>query len=147
MAEDRWYTVALPLLEYFSTLPPHSMPTIGQLAEVLDMDPMVLVDEIDRLAGAGYIRGGVHKMMTGGNPTPWFVDQTGLEERGARAVGMWPCEDPYDALLAIIEDAEAGEPDEDRRSRLRKFRDSLQDVGKSVATALLVEWAKGTIRF
>ena len=147
MVEDTWYALALPLLDYLSELPPHSLPNVGEIADLLGADPMAVAQEIDRLAAAGYIEGGLHKMLTGGDPRPWFIEHPGLAERGLRVVGMWPNEGPYDALVALVERRIADEPDEGQRSRLRHFVDARGDVGKSVGTALLVEWAKGTIRF
>jgi hypothetical protein len=147
VADDTWYTLALPLLEYLSQLPPHSLPNVGDVADALTADPDAVVTEIDRLAEANYIRGGVEKMMTGGDPRPWFIAHAELAERGARAVGLWPAEDPYDALVALLEQRINEEPDEEHRLSLRKLGSALAGVGKTTGTALLIEWAKGTIRF
>jgi hypothetical protein len=147
MVEDTWYSLALPLLEYLNDADPLTFPNVGVIADALHVDPWAVVTEIDRLAEAGYIRSGVHKTMTGGDPRPWFVDHPELAERGARAVGMWPADDPYDALMALVDRHIAEEPDEEERSKLRRFADALGEVGKSVGTAILVEWAKGTVRF
>jgi hypothetical protein len=147
MAEDTWYQLALPVLEYLSHREPFTFPNVGEMADALGADPNAVVVEIDRLAEAGYIRGGVRKMATGGDPRPWMFHQPELAERGARAVGMWPAEDPYDALLALVERRISEEADEERRSKLRRLAGSLADLGKSVGTAIPIEWAKATIRF
>jgi hypothetical protein len=147
MAEETWYSLALPVLEYLSTVEPLSLPNVGDIADALCADPMAVATEIDRLADAGFIRGRLHKTMSGGNPRPWFIEDPELAERGARVVGLWPAEDGYEALLALVERHIAEEADEDERSKLRRFAASLDDVGKSVAVAILIEWAKGAVRF
>jgi predicted ArsR family transcriptional regulator len=147
VAEDTWYSLALPLLEYLNQLPPHSFPSIGQIADALGADPHAVASEIDRLSEAGYIRGSLQIRVAGGDPRPSFINHAELAERGARAVGLWPAEDPYDALVALLEQRINEEPDEEHRLSLRKLGSALAGVGKATGTALLIEWAKGTIRF
>jgi len=143
MAEDTWYSVSFPILEYVAALPPMTVVNVGTLADDLGFDPMVVVKEVDRLAAAGYLTTSVHKTMTGGDPRPWSVVSPDLGEAGLRAVGAWPSADPYDALVAVLQRSIAAESDPDERSRLQRFASAVADVGKGVVTGVLVELARG----
>ena len=65
-----------------------------------------------------------------------------LLERGKRAVGEWPNEDPYADLVALLEHRIAEEENPERRSRLQRFLDGLVDAGKDIATAVLSDVVK-----
>ena len=47
---------------------------------------------------------------------PWFLENSHLGERGLREIGAWPSDDPYDALLELIERQIAAAPDEAAKS-------------------------------
>ncbi len=118
---------------------------IGQIAAGTGLDPNEGTDEVERLCAAGYLTGPLTKMMTGGDPRPWFLENSHLGERGLRVVGAWPSDDPYEALLALLERRIVATDDPEEKSKLAKLRGSLADVGKQVIAGLLVELAKGTI--
>ena len=86
-------------------------------------------------------------MGTGGDARPWFLENSHLGEKGLRVVGAWPSDDPYDALLALLERKIEATDDPAEKSKLAALRGSVADVGKQVIAGLLVEMAKGTIRF
>lgn len=65
-----------------------------------------------------------------------------LTERGARAVGLWPSDDPYELLVALLDRQIAAEDSDDERTRLQRLRATVRDVGKGTVTALLVELIK-----
>lgn len=65
-----------------------------------------------------------------------------LGERGARAISAWPPEDPYDALVTVLDRKLAEETNEEQRSKLQKIRDVVLDVGKGVLTAVLTDLAR-----
>jgi hypothetical protein len=148
VVEDRWYRYALPLLEYvhkegrFGVLMP-----IGGIADALQFDSGDVAAELDRLCRSGYIAGEVHRTMTGGDPRPWFLQGCALAGRGLRSVGAWPSEDPYDALLQLL-DRKIEETDEPGpRSKLKALKCSASDVGRATVAGLLVELARGTFHF
>ncbi len=72
-----------------------------------------------------------------------------LAPAGARAVGLWPSSDPYEALLALLDRRVVEAPDEDTRSRLRRVRDTItglgRDVGSNLIANVLVELGRGGV--
>lgn len=142
MAEDRWYSRALPILEAVSRRELEPNISIHELAREADLEPLPVSVEVERLIESRHL---VVKDLA----RPLSSDRaTGrlllphLGERGARAVGAWPAEDPYDNLLAVLERRISEEPDEERKSKLRRFRDTVQEVGKSVASDVLAALIK-----
>jgi hypothetical protein len=71
----------------------------------------------------------------------YLVDER-LSGRGLRAIGAWPSENSYDAILRVLERRIEAEQDPDTRSRLRQFLSFLQGLGREVGTSLLTEWLK-----
>lgn len=65
-----------------------------------------------------------------------------LLERGRRAVGQWPSDNPFESLVELLDTKIAGEEDSDAKSKLARLRDALLGLGKDVGTALLIGWAK-----
>lgn len=117
-----------------------------ELSQRTGLEPLVVAEEVERLADAGYLAGGLHMLLTGGDPRPWFLERAALAERGLRVVGAWPSEDPYDALIEALDRRIAAESDEPTKGRLRALRDAATAVGKATIAGLVVELAKGTIR-
>jgi hypothetical protein len=64
-----------------------------------------------------------------------------LLERGLVQTGVWPG-DPYDELIGVLREAIAAEGDAERRSKLQRLLDATVDIGKGVASGLLVEGLK-----
>jgi DNA-binding transcriptional ArsR family regulator len=109
---------------------------IRDLAASLGLDPDAVAIELRRLLDAGYVSATIAQPM--GPLANGTVMSPRLSERGARAVGMWPSDDPYEALVALIETQLAKEGDTETKTKLRKLREVLGDVGKGTASGLLV---------
>ena len=62
---------------------------------------------------------------------------------GMRAVGAWPSDDPYDALVGLLERHIEGNADEVKRSKLRALQSSVAEVGKATVAGLLVGVGQG----
>ncbi|MGO8870285.1 MAG: hypothetical protein ACLQPH_02585 [Acidimicrobiales bacterium] len=121
--------------------------SIGAIAAGTGIEPNDVTDEVERLCDAGYLRGPLHKALSGGDTRGWFLENSHLGERGLRQVGAWPSDDPYEALVAIIERQIAATSDQGRRSKLQALLGSVGDVGKATVAGLLVELAKGGVHF
>ena len=148
MAEDRWYAVALPILDYVHERGgTFVLLRIGDIAEGTGLEPVEVATEVERLSGAGYLAGSIRKMMSGDDPSPWFLENSSLGERGLRVVGAWPSEDAYEALLDLLEQHIETTSDPTTRSKLSALRGSVSDVGKATIAGLLVELAKGNFHF
>jgi hypothetical protein len=100
----------MPILEYLDTRGSGDLVSVGEISAATGIDGNKVVDEIERLRSAGFITSNSQKRMTGGDPSPWFLQGARLGERGARAVGIWPNEDQYQALLELLEQRIAGFP-------------------------------------
>ncbi len=61
-----------------------------------------------------------------------------LAERGRREVGQWPNDNVGAALVALLDDRIASEPDERERGRFERLRDGVRSVGIDVLTQLIV---------
>ncbi len=150
--EDRWLPVAIPILRPRVAELERDTSTVIELGTFAERYGLVaddaLVTEIERLMSAGYIEGNM--MPTFGHVRDTAMASFRLLERSARTVGVWPPDDPYEALLRVIEIRIGEEIDEDARSKLRKVRDTVidvnKDVGTSVMSGLLVEVARALVR-
>jgi predicted ArsR family transcriptional regulator len=146
MLDDTWEAIALPIMTYVgSTNQFTGWPiTVGDLADAVGASPEDTYEELVRLVGAGYLTAEITPYL--GTPVARYnVFNPQLEERGARAVGKWPPEEMYDALLAQLERRLEATTDAEARGRLERFRTALADIGKSTASALLVEVMKGSL--
>ncbi len=148
--DDTWYSRAVPILravrEVEGTDESYVLQ-IGSLADRTGLDPNHIVVEVERLIDDGFLAGKLAKLMTGGDVRPWHVNNARLAPSGARALGLWPSNDPYEALLALLERRVTEAPDEDTRSKLRKVRDTIaglgRDVGSNLIANVLVELGRG----
>jgi hypothetical protein len=150
MTTDTWHSRAVPILEAVRDVEGMEEAyglQIGYLAERTGLDPNHVAVEVERLIEGGYLAGTLAKPMSGGDVRPWRVSSARLAPTGARAVGLWPPSDPYQALLALLERRVAEAPDEETRSKWRKVRDTILGLGKDVGTNLianvLVELSRG----
>jgi hypothetical protein len=146
VAEDRWYSVALPILDCVHDAGGKTgFLSVGAIAAATGIPPNDVVDEVERLCAAGYLTGPLQKLGSGGDVRQWFLENSLLRERGMRVVGAWPSDDPYEALVEILDRLIAATSDPEKRSKLTKLRGSIADVGKATIAGLLVEFAKGNI--
>lgn len=144
MAEDRWYRVAVPILEFVhENGDKMRFLNMGAIAAGTGLEPNEVTDEVERLCAAGYLTGPLHEMGTGGDVRPWFLENSHLGERRLREIGAWPSDDPYDALLELIERQIAATPDEATKSKLAGLRGSVADVGKATVAGILVQLMTG----
>ena len=150
MTADTWYSRALPILEAVRDTEGSDESfvfMIGDLADRTGLDPRHVVVEVERLIEGGYLSGKLGGPVSGGDFRPMHISSARLAPAGARVVGLWPPDDPYEALLTLLERRVAEAPDEETRSKWRKARDSIaglgKDVGSNVIAGVLVEFARG----
>lgn len=95
----------LPILDYLAGLssPVLRSVSIGEMPQATGLEPLDIADEVECLATDGFLRGKLQRTLSGGDPKPSFLTSAGLTAKGARAVGMCPNSDPYQALLKAIE--------------------------------------------
>jgi hypothetical protein len=135
---NKYEEVAEPILQWVSEHESEGMAVKSDaLAKELGLDPRETSIEIERLVHSGYLTGkithvGPHLILA----------LPALSEHGARAVGVWPSDDPYDGLVAVIEAKLIEESDPETKTKLRGLLGALGDVGKGTATALLTAYIK-----
>jgi len=145
MVRDLWNTIDLPLLRAFCDiadevpLNPLLSPEEAQVrADLSELSFEQLVASVVRLRDAGLLKAELYRAGGG----VWQIGSvSGLAERGLRAVGAWPSDDPLGTLLSILEERESAEADPAIKSRLRRFRDALKELGPQIASGLLVTLA------
>jgi hypothetical protein len=149
---DKWYSRAVPVLEAIDAREGvGNIVSIGDLAHATGLDPDEIGVEVERLIADGFVdvQEEVLKPWTARSARPWTLVSPRLAERGARVVGAWPAENPYEALVEIIERRIAAAEDELERSRWQRMLDTIvtlaRDVGSNVVASVLVELGKAGI--
>lgn len=141
---ETWLSREVPVLEAVARLgdrlePGSSMLGVEEVAAEAGCDRDTAIRSLLALIEAGYVSG---------RPNPGddrIMSIRGIEllERGRRAVGSWPREEGgLEVLLELLADQIDAEPDEEKKSRLKRLREAAQDVGKDVGTSLLTAWFK-----
>jgi len=134
--DDTWASRDLPVLgaivEWRDREPIEIGPTLGDVAEITGIDIMDVLRATESLSGP-YIE--VQRMMTGGDPSPWFV--TGIRAAARQAVGQWPSgESLVEQLVAGLRAAELAESDPRQKSRLHAAVDALSGIARDVVVGV-----------
>jgi hypothetical protein len=136
LVSDEWMSRDLPVLHAIRELEAEAAPgerlRVPQLVERTGFGERDVLKLLLRLQQANYLDGepvatlqGVHDFRT-----------SGLTDRGRRAVGQWPSEDPWAALVDLLSRQIEQEQDEDKRSRLVKLREGVLSAGRTVGVSL-----------
>jgi hypothetical protein len=142
VVEDTWDTRARPILELVNALPPLNVVSVGDIATQTGLDPNDVVSELEMLMSGRYLDASFSQPLTGGDVRPWSLVRARVLERGARKIGRWPTDNPYDDLLSRLDRIISAEPDVEKRTRFERFRDGVLGVGKDVGTELLTAFVK-----
>ena len=137
---DLWEERALPILRHIAAHETdQAVINIGNLSAALGLDGHAVVVEVERLIDAGYIPGELQKMMTGGDPSSWFLTKSRLTERGARAVSIWPRAEQF---IESLEARAETELDPVRKEALSNLLKMAKTVGVPVLSEVLATAAK-----
>ena len=137
---DVWLTEDLPFLRIVRGLEDQAEP-----GELISLSQNMLIFDLEhgkglkiglRLHAAGYLSG--EPLETASGVHDFYV--TGLTERGRRAVGQWPSDDPWANLVDLLSRQIEQEPDPDKRGRLVKIRDGVLAAGREISTSLLTTY-------
>ena len=80
-----------------------------------------------------------------GNDRVLSINGIKLTERGRRTVGVWPSDNAYDALLDLLAERIQVEPDEEQKSKLQRFRETVQGMSRDVVVGLMTEAVKAGV--
>jgi hypothetical protein len=140
VADEKWLSRDLLILEEVVTREGNRNVSLHDLCTVLEMDPDEVKLGIRALADGRYLTALPVEVEEEWLPADY--DDIRPLERGRRAVGQWPRENTYENFLETIERAIDEESDEDKRTGLQKLRDSVVAAGRSVGSGLLLEFLK-----
>ncbi len=134
MADD-WFAEDVPFLGALVEMEREEgegpLPFPGDVAARAGLPPEYGNALAARLAEGGFLRCSIERNGAG---EIWVVMVQAITGEGRRAAGQWPSHDPVERLLDSLERRIADEPDEERKSGLVRFRDSLKDLTKDVGT-------------
>jgi len=143
--DSTWASRDLPVLasivQWRDDNPLDIGPSLGDVAEITGLDVMDVLRAVEALVGP-YI--GIERMMSGGDPSPWFV--TGVRPGARQAVGQWPSgESLVEQLVAGLRAAEQSETDPVDRGRLRAALDALTGIARDVVVQVATTVVSGSI--
>jgi hypothetical protein len=141
VVDETWFSRDLPVLDAVVGFIDREMglafPTVQEIADATAIDP----GDVARAAGAlegQYV--GFQRLMTGGDPAPWFF--TKVYPASRVAVGQWPSgESMVDQIVTGLTEASLGETDDEKRSKLRDAASvlggSARDIAVDVVAAIV----------
>ena len=139
MARSTWQARDLPILEAVAAAEEADAAIDSDgLATATGLSETAVARGLAALMGGEYISGD----DVGSQTTLFALLDVRLRERGRRAVGQWPSEDPFDGLVAVLEARLAEETNTERKGKLHALLDALRGVGRDVAVAVLTDLVK-----
>jgi hypothetical protein len=138
---DKWNEVALPILAYVSRTDfDYEHVTVGELAEAISVDVRSVATELRRLLEGGYLGGELAEYVVApGGEGCWRMVGTRLTEKGSRAVGPWPPDELYQALVQVLDRQIESAADEGERSKLLRLKGVVRDMGVATMSGVLAE--------
>lgn len=115
-----------------------ALPNVADLAEATGIDKLQVALALKAMDGL-YLN--LHLLMSGGDPSPWFVDK--IYPAARVAVGQWPSpEGLANQLVDLVTETAEREGNPERKSVLSKAagllggasRDILVDIAAAVVT-------------
>ena len=139
MARSTWQARELPILEAIAAAEEADAAIDSDgLATATGLPETAVCRGLAALMDGEYISGDDVSSQT----TPFALLDVRLRERGRRAVGQWPSEDPFDGLIAVLEARLAEETNTERKGKLGALLDAVRGVGRDVAVAVLTDLVK-----
>jgi hypothetical protein len=138
MVERSWESLEYPILRAVGELE----DTVPHLRLEMVADATGLPLEDVRIGVRRLLRTDMLDGRDAGAEEPYSAIGLRLEERGRRVVGQWPADAGPDLLLEALEERIQTEQDEENRSLLERFRNTVRTLPKDVMTAVLVGYAK-----
>jgi hypothetical protein len=133
--EPTWATRDLPVLDKivqnFDDHPTGAFISIGEIAKTMDWDVMDVSRAVLALESGGYVE--LHKVASGGDPSPWFI--VGISASARRAVNQWPsAENVVQQLVRALDAAAEHEQDPEKVSKLRQTAVVIGGIARDVVT-------------
>jgi hypothetical protein len=139
MPDPTWSKVEAPILAAIADF----KPRLGKpgafsidIAEATGLEYGAITTALDRLEAAHYVTGS--RLVKGAEVE--YVSLR-LTERGLRASGVWPSDDPFEDLVRVLNDQINREPDQERAGGLRRLLSAVMDAGRDIGVGVLTELA------
>ncbi len=100
------------------------------------------LDDVQRGLQALYDADYIEGIVATGQDEIFDLLNIRLLERGRRAVGQWPAEDQYAALMQVLERQIAASGDPAERTKLERLRDAAIGLGEGMVATILNAWAR-----
>jgi DNA-binding transcriptional ArsR family regulator len=113
--------------------------TLALLMDSLDLDERLVKLTLRRLYEAGYVKASI---MTAWQSEMVTAREIKLLERGLRQVAVWPSEDPYAALVDLLEAQLEAETEPEKRSKLQALLAGVTTAGREVVVSLGMAWMR-----
>jgi hypothetical protein len=138
MAEDTWFSRDRPVLDELvvrvERIDEAGFPTVGEVAESTGLSTRDVGRAVQALNDAGLIQ--LERMLSGGDPSPWFV--TGVSAQARVFVGAWPSpEGLAERIVVVLEQTAESEPDPERKSRIRSLLGGAGETAKAALVEIL----------
>lgn len=111
-------------------------PFSTDIGDVTGLEYGQITTGLERLVEAGYVT--ANRLRSGAEV---LFANLHLTERGLRACGVWPSDDPFEDLVRVLTEQIAREPDQERAGRLRRLLSAVVDAGRDVGVGVLTELA------
>jgi hypothetical protein len=139
MPEPTWTKIEAPILAAIADF----TPRVGKpgmfstdIPDETGLEYGEITTALDRLEAAHYLTGG--RLVKGAEV---LYTNLHLTERGLRAAGVWPSDDPFEDLVRVLNEQINREPDQERAGRLRRLLSAVVDAGRDVGVGVLTELA------
>jgi hypothetical protein len=113
--------------------------TLALLIDRLDFDERLVKLALRRLLEAGYVDAAV---MNAWQSEMVAAREIKLLERGLRQVAVWPSEDPYSALVELLEAQLEAETEPEKRSKVQALLAGVTTAGREVVVSLGTAWMR-----
>jgi DNA-binding MarR family transcriptional regulator len=113
--------------------------TLALLIDRLDLDEGMVKLTLRRLLEAGYVDATV---MSAWQSEMVSAREIKLLERGLRQVAVWPSEDPYTALVDLLEAQLEAETEPEKRSKIQALLAGVKTAGREVVINLGTAWIR-----
>jgi hypothetical protein len=110
-----------------------------KLAEKRDTNERVVKLTLSRLLKAGFVDA---EVLSGADDPMIAAHDITLLERGLRQVTVWPSEDPYAALVDLLEAQLEAETEPEKRSKLQVLLAGVTTAGREVVLSLGTAWMR-----
>ncbi len=135
MPEMTWERLEHPILAEIAELTKRGQrgPGASEIVRATGLDDTDVRVALSRLYDSQYVTG--TRLRNAGYGQGF--QNLHLTERGLRAAGVWPNDDPFASLVAALQAQIDREPDDERKGKLRRLLEAVVGAGRDVTVGVL----------